>query len=179
MKYVRILLLMCACCLSSAGAADAKLAAPHEFTHAESADWINSEPLTLAALRGKVVLVEFWAFDCVNCLNSRAWIESLIKDKSDAGLVVVSVHAPELPEEKSSANVRRAVERLGIHNPVMLDTNHSYWNALHAQYWPTFYLIGRDGLLYGSVPGEMHVGDERAKRVETALNQLLAAKAPG
>jgi thiol-disulfide isomerase/thioredoxin len=178
MKYVQILLLICACCATAARAADAKPAPPHEFTHAHAADWVNSEPLTLAALRGKVVLVEFWAFDCENCLNSRAWIEALIKDKSDAGLVVVSVHTPELAEEKSPGNVRRAVEKLGIHNPVMLDADYSYWNALHAQYWPTFYLIGRDGLLYGSVPGEMRVGDARARRVENVLNQLLAVQAP-
>jgi hypothetical protein len=90
----------------------------------------------------------------------------------------VSVHTPELDEEKSPNNVRKAVERLKIHNPVMIDGDASYWRALHAQYWPTFCLIGRDGLLYASVPGEMHVGDERAKKVEDALNLLLAARAP-
>jgi thiol-disulfide isomerase/thioredoxin len=178
MKRVRSLLLMLACCAVLAEVSAAAPAPPPDFTHTGASDWLNSEPLTLAALKGKVVLVEFWAFDCVNCLNSRAWIESLLRDKGPEGLVVVSVHTPELDEEKSPNNVRKAVERLKIHNPVMIDGDASYWRALHAQYWPTFCLIGRDGLLYASVPGEMHVGDERAKKVEDALNLLLAARAP-
>jgi thiol-disulfide isomerase/thioredoxin len=178
MKRLQRLLLMLACCVVLADVSAAAPAPPPEFTHARASDWLNSDPLTLAALKGKVVLVEFWAFDCVNCLNSRAWVESVLRDKAPAGLVIVSVHTPELDEEKSPNNVRKAVERLKIHNPVMIDGDASYWRALHAQYWPTFYLIGRDGLLYGSVPGEMHVGDERAKKVEVALDQLLAARAP-
>jgi thiol-disulfide isomerase/thioredoxin len=178
MKRTRRLLLMLACCAVLADVGAAAPAPPPEFTHAQASDWVNSDPLTLAALKGKVVLVEFWAFDCVNCLNSRAWIESLLRDKGPQGLVVVSVHTPELAEEKSPSNVRKAVERLKIHNPVMIDGDASYWRALHAQYWPTFYLIGRDGLLYGNAPGEMHVGDQRAKGVEVALDQLLAARAP-
>jgi thiol-disulfide isomerase/thioredoxin len=178
MKRVRSLLLMLACCAVLAEVSAAAPAPPPDFTHTGAADWLNSDPLTFAALKGKVVLVEFWAFDCVNCLNSRAWIESLLRDKGPEGLVIVSVHTPELDEERSPNNVRKAVERLKIHNPVMIDGDASYWRALHAQYWPTFYLIGRDGLLYGSVPGEMHVGDERAKKVEVALNQLLTARAP-
>jgi thiol-disulfide isomerase/thioredoxin len=178
MKRARSLLLMLACCVVLAEVSAATPTAPPEFTHTRASEWLNSDPLTLAALKGKVVLVEFWAFDCVNCLNSRAWVESLVQSKSPEGLVVVSVHTPELDEEKSPNSVRKAVERLKIHNPVMIDGDASYWKALHAQYWPTFYLIGRDGLLYGSVPGEMHVGDERAKKVEVALDQLLAARAP-
>jgi len=178
MKRLQRLLLMLACCAVLADVSAAAPAPPPEFTHERASDWLNSDPLTLAALKGKVVLVEFWAFDCVNCLNSRAWVESVLRDKAPAGLVIVSVHTPELDEEKSPNNVRKAVERLKIHNPVMIDGDASYWRALHAQYWPTFYLIGRDGLLYGSVPGEMHVGDERAKKVEVALDQLLAARVP-
>lgn len=151
---------------------------PPEFTHQHDGDWINSAPLTLAALKGKVVLVEFWAFECVNCLNSRPWVEALERDKSAAGLVIIGVHTPELSEERPPQAVRRAVERLGIHYPVMIDGDSSYWHALHAQYWPSFYLIGRDGLLYAGIPGEMHVGDERAKKVETAIDLLLKAPAP-
>jgi hypothetical protein len=113
----------------------------------------------------------------VNCLNSRAWVESLERAKGAAGLVVVGVHTPELAAERLPDGVRKAVARLGIHNPVMIDADSSYWSAMHTQYWPTFYLIGRDGLLYGAVPGEMHVGDERAKKVEGAIDQLLSAPA--
>jgi len=156
------------------------VAAPNvlpEFTHHQSTDWINSEPLTLAALKGKVVLVEFWAFECVNCLNSRAWVESIANSKGAQGLVVIGVHTPELPAERNPNAVRHAVDRLGIHYPVMIDEDSSYWRALNNRYWPAFYLIGRDGRLYGPVLGEMHVGDARAQKVEQAIDQLLAAPA--
>ena len=82
-----------------------------------------------------------------------------------------------MPEERDPDAVRNAVARLGIHYPVMIDGDASYWHALHTQYWPTFCLIGRDGQLYASVPGEMHVGDERAKKVEAAIDLLLKAPA--
>lgn len=148
---------------------------PPEFTHHRAAEWLNSDPLTLAKLKGKVVMVEFWAFECVNCLNSHEWVESVADKKGPAGLVVVGVHTPELPDEHSETGVRRAVQRLKIHYPVMVDEDGSYWRALHNQFWPTFYLIGRDGLLYGSFKGEMHVGDARAQQAEQVIDQLLAA----
>ena len=145
-----------------------------EFTHTSTADWVNSEPLTLAGLKGKAVLLEFWAFECVNCLNSKAWVEAMARDKASAGLVVVGVHTPERPNEKPRDNVRRAVARLGIHHPVMIDGDYSYWNTLHNRYWPTFYFIGRDGQLYGSVIGEVRVGDDRAKKMEQVIDRLLS-----
>lgn len=150
---------------------------PPEFTHSSPDDWINSPPLKLSDLKGKVVIVEFWAFDCDNCLRSRAWVESLEHALGPRGLAVVTVHSPELLQEKFPDAVRKAVTRLGIHDPVMIDADHSYWDALHAQYWPTFCLIGRDGLLYACVPGEMHSGDQRADRVEQAIEELLKSPA--
>ncbi|HET7756494.1 MAG TPA: redoxin domain-containing protein [Steroidobacteraceae bacterium] len=158
------------------GAAYQPYAAP-EFTHAQASDWINSKPLTLAGLRGKVVLVEFWAFDCVNCVNSEPWVKAIARDKTGSGLVVVGVHTPELREEQFADNVRSAVRRLGIFWPVMMDADHSYWNALHNQYWPEFYIIGPDGMVDARVPGELHVGDERARLVEELIDKLLAASA--
>ncbi|TLY75561.1 MAG: redoxin domain-containing protein [Gammaproteobacteria bacterium] len=174
----RIALLALTACATVGCARGASPGAAPEFSHRAAADWVNSAPLTLAGLRGKVVLVEFWAFECVNCLNSRAWLESVARAKAPAGLVVVGVHTPELPEERSSENVRQAVARLGIRYPVMLDGDYSYWGALHNQYWPAFYLIGRDGRLYGSAIGEMHAGEPPARRVEAAIDQLLQAGAP-
>jgi len=161
----------------SGAAVQAPYPAP-EFTHREPADWLNSAPLELAKLRGKVVLVEFWAFECVNCLNTGAWVESEARTKAGAGLVVIGVHTPELRDERSPDNVRAAVARLGIHYPVMIDGDYSYWNALGNQYWPAFYLIGRDGLVHGRAVGELHVGDGSGHRVETLIDQLLAAAQP-
>jgi thiol-disulfide isomerase/thioredoxin len=171
-------LLALAACTAVACARDGGPVVPPEFTHRAAAEWINSAPLTLAALRGKVVLVEFWAFECVNCLNSSAWVESIATQKAATGLVVVAVHTPELPDERAPDNVRHAVARLGIHYPVMMDGDYSYWDALRNQYWPAFYLIGRDGLMYGSAIGEMHVGAEPARRVEAVIDRLLKAPAP-
>lgn len=170
MKGIRIALLCLLACASVAASAPTP---PPAFTHSRAEDWINSPPLTLAGLKGKVVVVEFWAFECDNCIKSRAWVESLERDKGPAGLVVVGVHTPELDAERSREGVRKAVERLGIHHAVMIDTDHSYWNALHVQYWPTFCLIGRDGLLYACVPGEMDQGADRADRVIGVIDQLL------
>jgi thiol-disulfide isomerase/thioredoxin len=146
---------------------------PPDFPHSSPDDWINSPPLKLSALKGKVVMIEFWAFECDNCLKSRAWVDSLEHSRSSQGFVVVDVHTPELNDEKSPEAVRKAVERLKIQDPVMLDQDKSYWDKLHVQYWPTFCLIGRDGLLYACVPGEMHSGDQRADSVERAIDLLL------
>jgi hypothetical protein len=163
--------------LIAATVVSASPSVPPEFTHSRPDDWINSAPLTLAALSGKVVLVEFWAFECVNCLNSRAWVQSLEHTRGPGGLVIVGVHTPELTGERIPDAVSKAVVRLDIHDPVMIDGDSSYWSALHVQYWPTFCLIGRDGLLYAWVPGEMHTGDQRAAKVEQALDLLLKAPA--
>ena len=156
------------------GAGPAPAPAP-EFTHAGAADWINSAQLTLKSLRGRVVLVEFWAFDCSNCLASRAWLSGIERAKAAAGLTVIAVHTPELPEERPAENVRAAVRRLGITGPVMLDADYSYWHALDNAYWPAFYLIGRDGTLRGTAIGEMHRDTPAAQRLEQAIDSLLAA----
>ncbi|MBV9344194.1 MAG: redoxin family protein [Gammaproteobacteria bacterium] len=165
------LLALAACVATMAVAAPAP-----EFTHRQPGEWLNSAPLTLRALRGKVVLIEFFAFECSNCLASRAWLEAVARAKADAGLVVVAVHTPELPQERSAANVREAVRRLGITAPVMLDADYSYWRALDNGYWPAFYLVGRDGTLRGGAIGELHLGTARAQRLEAQIDALLAAR---
>lgn len=172
MKGFRLIALLV---LAAGSVAAANPTAPPEFTHSQPDDWVNSPPLTLASLKGKVVVVEFWAFECDNCLKSRSWVEALESSDGPSGLVVVGVHTPELSVEKSADAARKAVARLGMHNPIMLDQDSSYWNALHIQYWPTFCLIGRDGLNYGCVPGEMDKGDARAAKVKGAIDMLLKA----
>lgn len=145
-----------------------------EFTHTAAGDWVNSAPLTVKQLRGKVVLVEFWTFDCVNCLRSMAWIQAIAEREAAAGLVVVGVHTPELPQERVPDNVRAAVRRLGVRYPVMLDGDYSYWNALHNRYWPAFFLVDRDGRLQGSAVGEMHLNERGAQQFEARIRELLA-----
>jgi thiol-disulfide isomerase/thioredoxin len=147
-----------------------------EFTHPQSADWINTRPLTVAELRGKVVLVEFWAFDCINCLRSAAWLKSVAEQQAAAGLVVIGVHTPELSQEKISANVRDAVKRLDIKYPVMIDADYSYWNAMNNRYWPAFYVIGADGRIRAQAIGELHAGESSALQLESTIKQLLATR---
>ena len=171
-------------------AGPARAAAPvqaPELTHADRADWINSEPLTLAALRGKVVLIELWTFDCINCRRTLPWLAAMHQRYGDEGLTIVSVHAPELAHEREPANVRAAVEELGVKYAVMLDNDFSYWNALGNRYWPAFYLVGRTGRIEATAIGELHLSESSATgerrlregsgaRFEGEIRRLLAAR---
>lgn len=148
-----------------------------EFTHSSQAQWLNSKPLRLGQLRGKVVLVEFWAFECVNCRRTQPWLHAIQKRYADKDFVIVSVHTPELPEERSIANVRKAVAEQRITNPVMVDDDYSYWNAMKNQYWPAFYVIDKSGRIAARAIGEMHVGQARAAELERAIEEQLAADA--
>jgi thiol-disulfide isomerase/thioredoxin len=144
-----------------------------EFTHTSTSEWLNSEPLRLKNLRGKVVLVEFWAFECVNCRRSVAWLHDIQKRYESRGLVIVGVHTPELPHERSSRNVLIAVKEQRITYPVMLDGDYSYWNALSNRYWPAFYLIDAEGRIAAQEIREMHVGENRARDFERQIAQLV------
>lgn len=155
-----------------AGAADTPTRVP-EFTHRQSREWINSAPLKLSSLRGSVVLIEFWAFDCVNCRRTLPWVESMHAEYGARGLKIVSVHTPELKQEYVPANVRRVVKELGIGYPVMIDSDYSYWNAISNQYWPAFYLVDRKGRIVRTALGEMHRGQQRGDQLETAIREEL------
>ena len=148
-----------------------------EFTHSSQAEWLNSKPLRLSQLRGKVVLVEFWAFECVDCRRTQPWLHAIQQRYADKDFVIVSVHTPELPEERSIANVRKAVAEQRITNPVMVDDDYSYWNAMKNQYWPAFYVIDKRGRIAARAIGEMHVGQARAAELERAIEEQLAADA--
>ena len=145
-----------------------------EFTHAAAAQWLNSPPLKLADLKGQVILVEFWAFDCVNCRRTVAWLHSVQEKYATQNFKIVAVHTPELPEERSANNVRTAIAQQHISYPVMLDADYSYWKALNNQYWPAFYLIDAQGRIAAQAIGEMHVGEPRAVKFERHIDALLA-----
>jgi thiol-disulfide isomerase/thioredoxin len=155
-------------------AAERPLAPP--FTATDPAAWINSPPLSLAGLRGKVVLLEFWTFGCSNCRNTLPWLETTAAEYAAQGLVVVAIHTPEFAHERVPANVARAVRELGIRYPVMLDPDFAYWNLMNNRYWPAFYLVDRQGRIAATAIGELHDGQPRAERFEAQLRALLASQ---
>jgi thiol-disulfide isomerase/thioredoxin len=144
-----------------------------EFTHTASTEWINSSPLKLASLRGSTVLIEFWAFDCVNCRNTLPWLEAVYGEYGARGLKIVSVHTPELEQEYVPANVRKTVKELGITYPVMIDADYSYWRAMNNRYWPAFYLLDRSGRIVQTALGELHRGEPRGDAMEAAIREQL------
>ncbi len=117
-------------------------------------DWINSDPLTVKSLRGKVVLVHFWTFGCSNCVNVQPYVKAWHERYADAGLVVVGVHTPEFAYERDVANVREAVSRAGVRFPVALDPRFATWKAFQNGAWPAFHFIDREGRLRYASGGE-------------------------
>ena len=144
------------------------------FTHTSETEWINSKPLNWEQLRGQVVLLDFWTFDCWNCYHSIPWLQSVESQFQDHGLRIIGIHTPELPQERVKANVVQKVEEYNIHHPVVLDNDYSYWNAFGNQYWPAFYLIDKKGRVRQRFVGETHIGDRNALAVESAIQALLA-----
>jgi len=136
--------------------------------------WINSEPLTLRKLRGKVVLVDFWTYSCINCLRTLPHVKAWDRTYRDRGLVVVGVHTPEFAFEYVPGNVQSAVRRLGVEYPVALDNDYGTWNAFQNQYWPAKYLIDRRGHLryYHFGEGEY---DTTEARIRTLLGETATA----
>jgi cytochrome c biogenesis protein CcdA/thiol-disulfide isomerase/thioredoxin len=116
--------------------------------------WINSPTLTLAQLRGKVVLVDFWTYSCINCLRSLPYVRAWAQKYREHGLVVIGIHSPEFAFEKDEANVRRAVRELGIAYPVAMDNDLKIWQAFNNEYWPAHYFIDAEGCIRGHQFGE-------------------------
>jgi cytochrome c biogenesis protein CcdA/thiol-disulfide isomerase/thioredoxin len=131
--------------------------------------WLNSAPLMSESLRGKVVLIDFWTYSCINCLRALPYITSWYERYKDHGLVVLGIHAPEFAFEKNESNVKRAVRDLGIKYPVALDNNYAIWQSFNNQYWPAHYFIDAKGHIRGHHFGE---GDYDAS--EELIRQLLS-----
>jgi len=130
--------------------------------------WLNSPPLTREDLQGKVVLIDFWTYSCINCLRSLPYISGWYQKYRDHGLVVIGVHAPEFAFEKNAANVSQAVRDLGITYPVALDSNYAIWRAFDNQYWPAHYFIDAQGRIRGH-----HFGEGEYPQSEQTLRTLL------
>lgn len=143
------------------------------FTHTKPQEWLNSSPQTWEQLKGKVVMIEFWTFDCWNCYRTIPWLNDLYARYKDKGFEIISVHTPEFAHERKRENVIAKIKEHKIKFPVMLDNDFSYWKALNNRYWPAFYLVDKQGNLRGQTAGETHKGDANAKAIEKAIDQLL------
>ncbi|MEG2796117.1 MAG: cytochrome c biogenesis protein DipZ [Pseudomonas sp.] len=136
--------------------------------------WLNSPQLSAESLRGKVVLVDFWTYDCINCQRTLPYVKDWAKKYEKDGLVVIGVHTPEYGYERIIDNVRDQVQKLGITYPVAIDNNYAIWRAFDNQYWPAHYLIDAKGQMRYS-----HFGEGRYEAQEQMIKQLLEeAKAP-
>jgi thiol-disulfide isomerase/thioredoxin len=132
-------------------------------------NWINSAPLTMQGLRGKVVLVDFWTYDCINCKHVLPYVKDWHRKYKDQGLVVVGVHTPEYGFERNLNNLKGAVQRNAITFPVAQDNRYATWNAYDNRFWPAFYLVDKRGEIVYS-----HFGEGDYAQTEGAIRRLLA-----
>lgn len=133
--------------------------------------WLNSDPLTLQQLRGKVVLIDFWTYSCINCIRTMPYVTGWYDKYKDDGLVVIGVHAPEFAFEKKIENVREAVAEYGIKYPVALDNDFATWRAYSNKYWPAHYLIDREGRVVYT-----HYGEGLYEQTENNIRAVLGLK---
>jgi thiol-disulfide isomerase/thioredoxin len=133
--------------------------------------WFNSKPLSLAALRGRVVLIDFWTYTCINCIRTLPYLKAWDARYRRAGLTIVGVHSPEFSFEKDAGNVQRAIRSFGIRYPVVQDNNLATWSAWGNQYWPAEYLIDARGKVR-----HVHFGEGDYDKSEAAIRSLLAER---
>ncbi len=131
--------------------------------------WLNSQPLTAASLRGKVVLVEFWTYSCINWRRQLPYVRAWAEKYHDRGLVVIGVHSPEFAFEKNSDNVRRAAKDMGVDYPIAIDSDHAVWRAFNNEYWPALYFVDAQGRVR-----HHQFGEGEYQRSETVIQQLLS-----
>jgi thiol-disulfide isomerase/thioredoxin len=130
--------------------------------------WLNSDPLTLGQLQGKVVLVDFWTYSCINCIRTLPYLTGWYEKYKDQGFVLVGVHTPEFAFEKNTENVKTAIKRHKINYPVAQDNNYGTWTAYNNRYWPAHYLIDQQGrIVY------VHFGEGQYQETEATIQQLL------
>jgi thiol-disulfide isomerase/thioredoxin len=133
-------------------------------------NWFNSAPLKLADLRGKVVLVNFWTYGCVNCVNTLPHVTKLYAKYRDRGFVVIGIHTPEFPFERSASNVQTALKRHGITYPVAQDNDSQTWNAYRNRYWPAQYIVDQNGKIVFQ-----HDGEGQYEAIDRTVARLLNA----
>lgn len=131
--------------------------------------WINSSPLTMEELRGKVVLIDFWTYTCINCIRTLPYVENWYQKYKDKGLVIVGVHTPEFEFEKSVNNVKKAARDFKLTYPIVQDNSYGIWQEYNNQYWPAHYLIDKEGYIR-----KFHFGEGKYDEMEQAIQTLLS-----
>jgi len=131
--------------------------------------WLNSQPLTAAGLRGKVVLIDVWTYTCINWLRTLPYVRAWAEKYKNQGLVVIGVHSPEFAFEKNVDNVRRAAKDMKVNYPIAIDSNYAIWRALNNQYWPALYFVDAQGRIR-----HHHFGEGEYEQSERIIQQLLA-----
>jgi thiol-disulfide isomerase/thioredoxin len=132
-------------------------------------EWLNSEPLTADGLRGKVVLIDFWTYTCINWRRTLPYVRAWAEKYKDHGLVVIGVHSPEFAFEKNVQNVRQAVKEMGIDYPIAIDSDHRIWRDFKNQYWPALYFVDAQGHIR-----HHQFGEGEYEQSERIIQQLLA-----
>jgi thiol-disulfide isomerase/thioredoxin len=132
-------------------------------------EWLNSQPLTSASLRGKVVLIDVWTYTCINWLRTLPYVRAWAEKYQNHGLVAIGVHSPEFAFEKNLDNVRRAAKQMKVTHPIAIDSNFAIWRALKNQYWPARYLVDAQGRIR-----HHHFGEGEYQQSERIIQQLLA-----
>ena len=137
--------------------------------------WLNlparQQSLTISSLRGKVVLIDFWTNQCINCIHTLSYVTKWYDTYKQQGFVTIGVHTPELASEYTIDSIQRAIDQYNIHYPVAQDNNYKTWNAYNNEYWPAFYLIDKKGIIRRT-----HFGEGEYNETEQAIETLLAEK---
>jgi thiol-disulfide isomerase/thioredoxin len=159
---------------ASARAGDSWRATPPEFP--PGIPWVQTEPLKLANLRGRVVVVHFWTFGCINCIHNypvyKAWQEKY----TGKGVTIIGVHTPEFANEADIARIRAKARENGLKFPIAVDNDRSVWNSWGNRYWPSIYLVDKKGQIRYRWEGELHLQDQEGRQFASRIDELLAEK---
>lgn len=145
-----------------------------EFPQTSADQWLNSPPLSMASLRGKVVMIDFWTFGCWNCYRSFPWMNEMEARLEGEEFQIIGVHTPEFEHEKVRASIEKKIDEFELRHPTVMDNDFRYWRAMNNRYWPTYYLIDKKGNIRDQFIGETHANTAKAEKIEDRIKELLA-----
>lgn len=155
----------------SSAAGDPRESAP---AFPREAKWLNSEPLEFAKLKGRVVIVHFWTFGCVNCQRNYPVYKSWGQNYADKKVTIIGVHTPEFDSEKTVDKVNAKAGENDLKFPIVIDNDHRIWKAWRTRCWPTIFLVDKHGIVRYHWEGELHLEQAEAKRFARRIDELLA-----